>query len=447
MRKKLRQILGKRFLEAPEDLKAYSVDASPYNFLPEAVALPVNAEEIAEILRLAQQENFPVIPRGAGTATTGASLAPQGGLVLSLLRLNRIIEINQEDLVAVVEPGVFTGEFKRAVEELGLFYPPDPASYEFSTIGGNVACGAGGPKGLKYGTTKDYVLGLEAVTATGEIIFCGRRTMKGVVGYNLVHLFTGSEGTLGVITKLILKLIPKPPSQATIALWLESTEKAAQAFLEILKAGLFPSTAELLDDTTLSAVKNLLKKEIHPKAQALLLLEFDGAKKQVEEDLSEAQKTLSNFGMKLDIAVNKKERERLWQARRLISPALKKIAPGKLADDVVLPRSKLPEFLSFAKKIGEKYGLTVACFGHLGDGNIHVNILFEKEDESKAREARNEILNKVLASCGTISGEHGIGFTKKGFLPKELSPEVLLLMKKIKEVFDPQNILNPGKIF
>ncbi|AEH43888.1 FAD linked oxidase domain protein [Thermodesulfatator indicus DSM 15286] len=446
IRKKLRQILGKRFLETQEDLRAYSVDASPHSFLPEAVALPESAEEIAQILRLAQKEKFPVIPRGAGTSTTGATLAVKGGLVISLLRLNRILEINREDLVAVVEPGVFTGDFKRAVEEVGLFYPPDPASYEFSTIGGNVACGAGGPKGLKYGTTKDYVLGLEVVTARGEIIFCGRRTMKGVVGYDLVHLFTGSEGTLGVITKLILKLIPKPPCQATLALWLEDTEKAAKAFLEILKAKLFPATAELLDDTTLLAVKRFLEKEIL-RAQALLLLEFDGAKKQVEEDLLQAQKILKNFGLKLEVATSKQEREKLWRARRLISPALKKIAPGKLADDVVLPRSKVPEFLSFAKNTGEKYGLTVACFGHLGDGNIHVNILFEKNDEIKAQKVRVEILNKVLDLCGTISGEHGIGLTKKGFLPKELSPEVLSLMKGIKQVFDPHNILNPEKIF
>jgi len=412
------------------------------------VALPESAEEVSRILSLAAEEKFPVIPRGAGTATTGASLALQGGLVLSLLKLNRILEINTEDLVAVVEPGVFTGTFKREVAARGLFYPPDPASYEFSTIGGNVATGAGGPKGLKYGVTKDYVLGLEVVLAGGEIIFCGRRTMKGVVGYDLVHLFTGSEGTLGVITKIVLKLLPKPESSATLAAYFDAIETAAEGFLKLIKRGLLPAAAELLDEVALKAVKNT-GLNLPPKSSALLLLEFDGGKSQVKEDLEAAEEALGPLGLKTEKALEESSRQRLWQARREVSPALKKLYPSKIADDVVLPRRLVPRFLREAKKIASQRGLTVACFGHLGDGNIHVNILFDPQKASRLQveETRREILDLVLTLSGTISGEHGIGLTKKGYLPKELPPSLIELEKDLKKVFDPWGILNPGKIF
>ncbi|HHI97725.1 MAG TPA: FAD-binding protein, partial [Thermodesulfatator atlanticus] len=269
-RQKLRKLLKGRFLEARKDLLAYAFDASGLTYLPEAVAVPANAAEVAAILKLANEENFPVIPRGAGTATTGAPLAVAGGLVLSLLGLNRILEINPDDLVAVVEPGVFNGTFKRELAERGLFYPPDPASYEFSTLGGNVATCAGGPKGLKYGVTKDYVLGLEVVLPTGEIVFCGRRTMKGVVGYDLVSLIVGSEGTLGVITKMVLKLLPKPPATASLAVYFERITQAAEGFLALVKGGLLPAAAELLDAVTLQAVARFFPKDWPEKTRALL---------------------------------------------------------------------------------------------------------------------------------------------------------------------------------
>ena len=388
-----------------------------------------------------------MIPRGAGTATTGAPLAACGGLVLSLARLNRILEINPEDLVAVVEPGVFNGVFKREVEARGLFYPPDPASYEFSTLGGNVATCAGGPKGLKYGVTRDYVLGLEVVLPQGEIVFLGRRTMKGVVGYDLVPLLVGSEGTLGVITKLVLKLLPKPQAAATCAAYFEGPEGAGEGFLALVREGLLPAAAELMDELTLEATRAFTGKAPPKGARAFLLLEFDGAPAQVEEDLSRAQKALKGLSLAVLVAKDEKEREALWQARRNVSPALKRIASRKMADDVVLPRSKVPLFLKRVKELSGGTGPKVACFGHLGDGNIHVNLLFEPEEEKEARKLREEILSLVLSLSGTISGEHGIGLTKKGFLPRELPPPVIDLMKEIKRVFDPQNILNPGKIF
>jgi len=400
-------------------------------------------------LALANEEGFPVVPRGAGTATTGAPLAAKGGLVLSLLRLNRILEINTEDLVAVVEPGVFNGIFKSEVEKRGLFYPPDPASYEFSTLGGNVATCAGGPKGLKYGVTKDYVLGLEVVLAGGEVIFCGRRTMKGVVGYDLVHLFCGSEGTLGIITKIILKLLPKPKASATLAAYFQSVEKAAQGFLELIKEGLLPATAELLDEVTLEAIKGFLNSALPSSTGALVLFEFDGGLKQVEEDLWAGREVLKDFALKIEAAQEATLREKLWKARRQVSPALKKLYPAKVADDVVLPRRLVPRFLKETKKLAQSYKITVACFGHLGDGNIHVNILFDPQitPYDKVENLRAEILGKVLNFAGTISGEHGIGLTKKGYLPQELSPALLSLQKSLKKVFDPKGILNPGKVF
>ncbi len=409
------------------------------------MALPENAEEIAAILRLATEEGFAVVPRGAGTATTGAPLAVKGGLVLALTRLNRLLEINEEDLVAVVEPGVFNGRFRREVEARGLFYPPDPASYEFSTLGGNVATCAGGPKGLKYGVTKDYVLGLQVVLPTGEIEFFGRRTIKGVVGYDLVHLFVGSEGTLGVITQLVLKLLPKPRSQTTILVGFSQVVEAAEAFKRLLAAGLLPACAELMDEVTLAAVGEFLGEKI--PAQALLLVEFDGAKAQVEEDLQRAIEILREESLFLETARDKEERERLWQARRNISPALKKIAPLKLADDVVVPRRRLVPLLSFIKEEARKSGLQVACFGHLGDGNVHVNILFDETQREAAEALRAKILQKVLELTGTISGEHGVGLTKRAYLPQELSLRKIELMRRLKEVFDPAGIMNPGKIF
>ena len=412
------------------------------------MVLPKEAEEISFLLKLANQERFPVIPRGAGTATTGAPLAHRGGVVVSLTKLDRILEINREDLVAVVEPGVTNGEFRKEVEKRGLFYPPDPASLEFSTLGGNVATCAGGPKGLKYGVTKDYVLGLEVVLPQGEILFLGRRTIKGVVGYDLVHLFTGSEGTLGIITKIVLKLLPKPPFLATLLAAFPSVVEAAQGFSALLNAGLLPTTAELLDEVTLKAVSSFLEEEIG--AKSLLLLEFDGGEAQVREDLEKAQKTLKGKALWLKTAASEEERKKLWTARRSVSPALKRLANGKISDDVVIPRGRLPRFLEEAKKEGERFGLLVACFGHIGDGNVHVNILFQKEDETekkKAQSLREIILEKALALEGTISGEHGIGLTKKAYLPREIPPKGLELMRGIKKVFDPLGIMNPGKVF
>ncbi len=405
------------------------------------MALPCTPEEVSRILALSYEEEFPVVPRGAGTATTGAPLASEGGLVLALTLMDRILEINAEDLVAVVEPGVVNAKLKEALAGRGLFYPPDPASFRFSTLGGNVATGAGGPKGLKYGVTRDYVLALEAVLPGGEILPLGTRTLKGVVGYDLTRLLIGSEGTLAVITKITLKVLPLPPKRATLAAGFATGAEALSAMQAVLSAGLLPAAAEFLDEVVLRAL------EIPQKGvQGLLLFEFDGPEKAVEEELHQAFKILESRSLFLERAEGASS-ERLWEMRRSVSPALKKLGSKRLADDVVLPRSHLGTFLATARELSDHFGLPVACFGHAGDGNLHVNILYEPSQEDRAQALREEILRKVLELSGTLSGEHGIGLLKKAYLPWEISPGALKLMKAIKTLFDPKGLLNPYKVF
>jgi len=447
-RKRLKTLLGERFLEAPEDLKAYAFDASGHEFLPSAVALPQTAAEVQKIVLLAREEPFPIIPRGAGTSTTAAPLAVKGGLVLSMCRMDRILEINPQDLVAVVEPGVFTGKLKKEVAKQGLFYPPDPASYPFSTIGGNVATGAGGPKGLKYGVTKDYVLGLEVVLPSGDKVFLGTRTAKGVVGYDLVHLFVGSEGTLGIITKIVLKLLPLPPAQAVVVAGFTKLEEAVTAFGQVLQSGVLPSTAELMDEITLEATKKLRPSSLIPdNIKALILFELDGTPTALKEEVFLLHKALKKAPLYQE-AWTETDQEALWEIRRSISPALKALGPKKMADDIVVPRSRLVEFVHFVKALQTTNNLLIACFGHLGDGNLHVNILFDpqKEPLEKVKGVREKLLQKVLALSGTISGEHGIGLAKRAYLPWEIPPKVCQIMYQLKQVFDPQNIMNPHKV-
>ena len=439
-RKELRSFLGGRFLEAESDRLVYAYDASGRTFLPEAVALPRNTEEVSRILALSYEEEFPVIPRGSGTATTGAPLAVEGGLVVAFTFMDRILEINAEDLVVLVEPGVINGRLKEKLASRGLFYPPDPASYRFSTLGGNVATCAGGPRGLKYGVTRDYVLALEAVLPGGEVLSLGTRTLKGVVGYDLTRLLVGSEGTLAVITKMALKVLPLPPARTTVAVGFVSEEEALASLNEILCEGLLPAAAEFMDETALLATEAL-----DPEIKGLLLLEFDGPEAGVKEEVERALGRLRDRSQFLKVASGEAA-ETLWDLRRAISPALKKLGRRRIADDIVVPRSKLPLFVKEVRNLSRNFGFRVACFGHAGDGNLHVNILFEKEDQ-RVNLMREEILSLVLSLSGTLSGEHGIGLTKKAYLPWEISPRALSLMREVKKVFDPKGLLNPGKIF
>ena len=449
---KIKRIVGKEHVYSePEERVCYSYDATNQSYLPDLVVFPGNAQEVSDIVKLANEEKFPVIPRGAGSGFTGGTLPVEGGLVLVMTRFNRIIEIDTENLIAFVEPGVVTGNFQKEVEKLGLFYPPDPASLKFSTLGGNVAECAGGPRAVKYGVTKDYVIGLEIVLPTGEIISTGVRTVKGVVGYDLTKLMVGSEGTLGVITRIIVKLIPLPASKKTILAVYPKLEDAARTVTGITASKITPSALEFMDHSAIVCVEDFLRIGLPVEAEAILLLEVDGDPYIVGRDAARIQDICMRYGAsRVEIAEDEESEENLWRARRAISPSLLKISPTKINEDITVPRSKIPDILRKINEIAKRSGLDIVNFGHAGDGNIHVNIMIDKrkeEDVSRAHEAVKEIFQATLTMGGTISGEHGIGITKAPYLRMELGDLGVEIMKRIKRVFDPNNVLNPGKIF
>lgn len=447
--RELKKIVGSDNLyTSAEELVVYSYDATRRESLPWAAARPRAAGEIAKILELANRHRFPVVPRGAGTGMSGGSVPVNGGLVLSLERMNTILEIDGDDLVAVVEPGVFTGDLQEAAEARGLFYPPDPASSRFCTLGGNVAECAGGLRAVKYGVTKDYVLGLEVVLPTGEIVRTGGRTLKNVAGYDLTKLMVGSEGTLGIVTGITLKLLPLPESVRTLSAFFSSIDSAASAASAVTAGGILPRALELVDRTALQAVENHLSEDISGGAAAMLLVEVDGSADSADREIGGVEEIVTGSGaFRTVLARDEGERERIWKARRAISPALYSIKPNKLNEDIVVPRSRIASILRSVEEIGERYGLLIANFGHAGDGNIHTNILFDDGERGKAEEAVLEIFKAALRLRGSISGEHGIGLSKAAYLSLELGENEIRAMKKIKQALDPNNILNPAKIF
>jgi glycolate oxidase len=448
LEKELSLIVGKEnaFFDL-ENRICYSYDALNIPHLPDGVLLPRSNEEISKILILANEHPFYVIPRGSGSGFTGGSVPIMGGIIVALNRLNRILSIDHEKMMAVVEPGVITGHLQREVEKRGLFYPPDPASLSFCTIGGNVAECAGGPRGLKYGVTRDYVEGLEVVIPTGEIVFLRRE--EGDI--DLMDLMIGSEGTLGIVTRIHLRLIPLPESKATILFLFSDLEFASHVITEIFNERVSPSTMEFLDAVTLKSIENFLGKGFPECTEVMLIIELDGdpiaVNAQVER-IKRFAKTKGNISFR--IARDKKEEEEIWMARRAISPSLYRLKPNKINEDVVVPTGKLPSMLKRINEISRKYEVIIANFGHAGDGNIHVNILFDRKvqgEEQKARLARDEIFHSVIDLGGTLSGEHGIGFSKAPYLLMDTGERALDIMKRIKSAFDPNFILNPGKIF
>jgi glycolate oxidase len=447
--KELAQIVGRAnlFTDA-EELVVYSYDATRVSSLPSAVVRPSSAQEVSDILRLANREQIPVVPRGAGTGMSGGSVPLQGGLVLSFERMNAILEIDERNRMAVVEPGVITGDLQREVEAKGLFYPPDPASHQFCTLGGNIAECAGGLRAVKYGVTRDYVLGLEVVLPTGEIIGTGSRTLKCVAGYDLTRLIVGSEGTLGVVTKIVLRLLSLPESVRTLAAFFPDVGSAALAITAILSGKVVPRALELIDEGSLAAAENYLKQDIAGGARAMVLAEVDGASQTTEREIAVVEQACREAGASsVTRAEEQADRDRLWKIRRSISPALYTIKPRKRSEDIVVPPARIPDILAQIQVIAQRHGLLIVNFGHAGDGNIHVNILLEDEEQSAAKLAEQEILAAVLGMQGSISGEHGIGFSKADYLPMETGAAALEAMKKIKRALDPNNILNPGKIF
>ncbi|MBI3753516.1 MAG: FAD-binding protein [Deltaproteobacteria bacterium] len=450
--RELTRIAGEENIStSKEDLICYSYDATNQKFLPDAVVFPKNVDEISLIIQMANREGFPVVPRGAGSGFSGGSLPVEGGVVVSLERMNKILKIDADNLIAVVEPGVVTGEFQWEVERLGLFYPPDPSSLKFCTIGGNAAECAGGPRAVKYGVTKDYVLGLEVVLPTGEIINTGAQTLKGVVGYDLTKLMVGSEGTLGIVTKIVLKLLPLPEATKTMLAVFSDIRDAATVASKIISSKIIPSTLEFMDKSSISCVDDYASMGLPADIEAVLLIEVDGDRDLIEKQAALIQKICRDNGAKeVRIAGDKKEVKKLWQVRRAISPALAKLKPNKINEDIVVPRSKIPDAIIGVRMVAEKYNLINANFGHAGDGNIHVNIMIDKTNTDELRRAEKavkEIFELVLGLGGTISGEHGIGISKMPYIGMELSHTAIDVMKKIKQVLDPKGILNPGKIF
>jgi glycolate oxidase len=450
----LRRIVGDDHLLLDSDsLLAYGTDALKRGRPADAVVRPGTSREIADIARLCHDSRTPLTVRGGGTGYAGGAVPVHGGVVLSLERLNRILEIDQANLLAVVEPNVITGDLQAAVEAVGLFYPPDPQSLRTCAIGGNIAHCAGGPRAFKYGVTKQYVLGLEAVLPTGEIVHTGGKTVKNVVGYDLTHLLVGSEGTLAIVTQAILRLVPKPPVQATLRATFPSVIHAVDAVDRLVRARVVPAALELVDGDCLDAVARYLGvRSLAPAGTAaLLLIEVDGLAELVAGEAARVEAACRQVGatelLRADDAV---QREALWRVRRELSPSLTTIAPVKLNHDVVVPKGRIPQLFELVASLKSRFGLRIPCFGHVGDGNIHVNIMLSGEDDDercRAHEAEQALFRGVVALEGAISGEHGIGFAKRPYVTLALSADEIALMKRLKLAFDPHGILNPGKIF
>ncbi len=449
---KLAAIVGNKNVSVQvTDKITHSYDATQERFLPDAVVYVSNTEQVSRVMKLASEYSLPVLPRGAGSGFTGGSLPVQGGIVLVLTRMDKVLNIDTENLVAEVEPGVITAELQRQVERLGLFYPPDPASKDFSTLGGNVAECAGGPRCVKYGVTKDYILGLEVVTPQGEIILAGGRTLKNVVGYDLTKLYVGSEGTLGIITKIILKLLPKPEAKKTMLVQFDSIDGAARAVSAIVGAKIIPTTLEFMDKATIGCIRGVSTIRLPESCEAALIIEVDGARSELDGQVARIMEVIQPLGVvDTRIAGTAEESEEIWSVRRIVSPSLKKVNPDKFNEDVVVPRSKVPDMIRALESISEKYNVPIVNFGHAGDGNIHVNAMVDLREEGMAEiidKVLDEIFDAAVRLGGVISGEHGIGTSKTKYMSLGVNEATINTMKQIKAALDPQNILNPGKVF
>ena len=448
----LRDIVGaRRVLASAVDLIAYSYDGTFGQHLPDAVVLPETTEEVSRIVRIASQHCVPIVPRGMSSGLAGGAIPTRGGIVLATTRMNRVLEIDEQDMVACVQAGVVTAEFQSAVEKLGLYYPPDPASIKQCTIGGNIACNAGGPHCLKYGATGDYVLGLTVVLSDGAVLHTGGKVIKNVVGYDLTSLFVSSEGTLGVITEAILRLLAKPRFVSTARAEFLSLDDACRAVNNILSGGIVPATLELMDQTAIACIEEGMELGLPLDVEAILLVETDGSDQgAVEREVDSAARVCEQSGARtVSVARNEVERERLWEARRSIGPSLGRKAPNKLGEDITVPRSAIPEAIRRIKAISVRYGLPIVVFGHAGDGNLHPNILFDMrnpEQRGKVESMVEAIFGVALDLGGVLSGEHGIGTFKRPYVLQALGATAVDVQRRIKQALDPQNILNPGKV-
>ncbi|MCK4620821.1 MAG: FAD-binding protein [Desulfuromonadales bacterium] len=435
-----------------EDLLVLGYDATPgLHLLPEVVVYPTSTEGVLAAMEIASAEGLPITPRGSGTGLSGGSVPVNGGMVICLNRMNRILEIDEENLTATVEPGVVTLDLFNAVAEKGLFYPPDPASQKISTLGGNVMEDAGGLRGLKYGVTRDYVMALEAVLPDGSLIRCGGKSVKDVAGYAFKDLLVGSEGTLGIITEITVKLIPPPQAKRTILAYFNDIRTAGEAVSRIIAAKIIPSTMEIMDKATINCVEDYVNIGLPRQMAALLLIEVDGHPAMVAEEAEEVERILREIkAAEVHVAKDAEEAASLAAARRTALSALARVSPTTLLEDATVPRSMLAETFTLIEQLTEKYQLKVGTFGHAGDGNLHPTVLCDERDADEMQRAHaffDELYEQVLAWGGTVSGEHGIGIAKKEYLARQIGPGGVAVMKRIKQAFDPAGILNPGKIF
>lgn len=446
----LQQAAGRdNYQDSPKQRWMYGSDASGLHHPPQAVIRATDTEQISRVLTVCQAHGIPLVPRGAGSGLTGGAIPMAGGVVLDLAGMDRIIDIRPSDFVAVVQPGVITADLQAAAEAHGLFYPPDPASVGFCSVGGNVAENAGGLRAVKYGVTRDYVLGLTAVLADGRIFKTGSPTMKGVVGYDLTQLIVGSEGTLAVITEIMLRLLPKPEARRTISGLYPNLDGAAAGVQSLLASGMTPTAIEFIDAACVRAVEAYASLGLPDWAEAMLLVDLDGPPEVVERQAVEVASLLEKAGgREVHLARDQAESDLLWKARRALGPAVYALGQGKYNEDIVVPLGRLAEMVRRLQHISQERGVAIASFGHAGDGNLHVNVMFDPEDPVQlkgAQQAVSDVFANTLDLGGSLSGEHGVGAVKLGFVGAELDPVALELMRSVKRLFDPAGILNPHK--
>jgi D-lactate dehydrogenase len=453
-------ILGDGLRTDAGERLTYGYDNSRRQALPDAVALPTTVDQVVSLVRACRAHRVPIVARGRGTNTTGASVPVEGGVVVSFERMQRILAIRPGDRCAVVEPGVLNGDLQRALAPHGLFWPPDPTSADFSTVGGNLACNAGGPRAVKYGASRDNVLALTAVTGAGELIRCGSATTKGATGYDLQRLLVGSEGTLALIVEATLKLTPLPAARQALRALYRDVESAAAAVARLMAQPQTPSMLEFMDDTSLRLARaqmhaatgesDLPGDALLEHAGALLMIEADGDPDTLASTVAALMRAADGEGcLDVEPAADARARERLWAARKALSPALRSLAPGKINEDVVVPVSRIPALVAGVRTIARGRSLPIVCFGHAGNGNLHVNLMYDPADPAqneRAQAAMAEVFTLALSLEGTLSGEHGIGLAKRDFMAQAIDAPTLALMRAVKRAFDPGGILNPGKL-
>jgi glycolate dehydrogenase FAD-linked subunit len=441
-----------RVLSDKEDLITYAYDGTPnLSGAPAVIIQPVSTDEISEVLRWSYKNKVPVVPRGSGTGLSGGSVPIQGGIVISTVRMDNILEIDEENLTVMAEAGVITMTLADAVASRGLFYPPDPGSMKISTIGGNVVENSGGLRCLKYGVTEDYVLGMEIVLPDGEVFWTGNKSKKDVAGYNLKKMLISSEGTLGILTKVLLRLIPPPQASKTLLAYFPDMVSAGKAVAGIIASKIIPCTLEFLDNVTINCVEDFSKIGLPRDAAALLLIQTDGYPAQVEEEAEKIEAVCrENSATEIKVAQTQEEADDLAQARRVALAALARRKPTTILEDATVPRSKVPEMLAFIEEMRDKYKLEIGVFGHAGDGNLHPTCLTDERDTEemeRVHQAFEEVFKKAISLGGTVTGEHGVGCVKSKYLPMMVGETAIKVMKRIKQVFDPEGLMNPGKIF